>query len=262
MLNPGDSTQIERAPNFHLVLVEGEEDLKRILEGPLEEWRIFLHPYQRKLVEWETQGPMSITGAAGTGKTVALMHRAIKLARRAKDPRARILVTTFTTTLSIDIKQRLRRLGPDVAERIEVTNLHALARTICARSGWRGRIATDEDRADIWEEVWQDSSLGPLPLPRETLQEEYAWVVDPNGITDEAAYLTAVRSGRPRVTREQRRRVWAVFQVFQRGLHKRDLLTFDGAVHQARLAIEHGSFQPYAHVLVDEVQDSSLEPCA
>ena len=38
-------------------------------------------------------------------------------------------------------------------------------------------------------------------MPREALQEEYAWVVDPNGIADEEAYLTAVRSGRPRITR-------------------------------------------------------------
>ena len=83
---------------------------------------------------------MSITGAAGTGKTVALMHRSVELARRSKDPSARILVTTFTTTLSIDIKQRLTRLGPEVVERIEATPPHAQARTICARSGWRGRL--------------------------------------------------------------------------------------------------------------------------
>jgi AAA domain len=256
---PGDFTHIQRAPNFDLVLVEGEAALKQILEGTLEEWRIFLHPYQRKLVTWETRGPMSITGAAGTGKTVALMHRSVELARRSKDPNAHTLVTTFTTTLSIDIKQRLRRLGPDVVERIEVTHLHALARTICARSGWRGRIATDDDLTDIWDEVWQDHTLGLLPMPREALQEEYAWVVDPNGIADEEAYLTAVRSGRPRITREQRRQVWAIYRMFQRGLHKRNLLTFDGAIHQARLAVEHGNFQPYTHVLVDEVQDFSLE---
>ena len=53
--------------------------------------------------------------------------------------------------------------------------------------------------------------------------------------------------------------MWAIFRMFQRGLHKRNLLTFDGAINQARLAVEHGNFQPYAHVLVDEVQDFSLE---
>jgi hypothetical protein len=255
----GDFTRIQRTPNFDLVLVEGEDALKQILEGSLEEWRIFLHPYQRKVVEWETRGPMSITGAAGTGKTVALMHRAVHLARRLSDPKERILITTFTTTLSIDIKQRLSRLGPDVADRIEVTHLYALARTICFRSGWRGRIATDDDLADIWEEVWQDHSLGILPMPHEAIQEEYEWVIDPNGIADEEAYLTTIRSGRQRLTREQRRQVWVVFQTFQHSLYKRHLLTFEGAIHQARLAVEHGNFPTYRHVLVDEVQDFSLE---
>jgi hypothetical protein len=257
--SPGDFTQIQRSPHFDLVLVEGEDDLKRILGEPLEEWRIFLHPYQRRLVTWETYGPMSITGAAGTGKTVTLIHRAVHLAKRLEDPRARVLVTTFTTTLAIDIKQRLRQLGPDVAERIEVTHLHRLARTICFRAGWHGRIATDDDVADIWDEVWRDSAWGTLPLSREALQDEYAWVVDPSGIADEEAYLSAVRSGRPRLSRAQRRQVWEVFRAFQRGLHKRNLLTAEGTIHQARLAVEHGDFPRYRHVLVDEVQDFSLE---
>jgi hypothetical protein len=146
---PGDFTKVQEAPNFDLVLVEGQDELKRLLAGPLEEWRIFLHPYQRKLVTWKTAGLVSITGAAGTGKTVALMHRAVHLARGLADPRARVLVTTFTTNLSVTIKHYLQRLAPDVTERIEVTNLHALARTICSRSGWKGRIAEDDDLAQI-----------------------------------------------------------------------------------------------------------------
>lgn len=73
---------MQKTPNFDLVLVAGQEELKKILEGPLEEWRIFLHPYQRKLVTWKTKGSMNITGSAGTGKTVALMHRAVHLGNR------------------------------------------------------------------------------------------------------------------------------------------------------------------------------------
>jgi superfamily I DNA/RNA helicase len=96
-------------------------------------------------------------------------------------------------------------------------------------------------------------------MSREVLEEEYRWVVDPNGITDEEAYLTTIRSGRPRWSREQRRQVWGAFRAFQRGLKQRNLLTFEGAIHQARLAVEHGGFPRYQHMLVDEVQDFSLE---
>ena len=87
----------------------------------------------------------------------------------------------------------------------------------------------------------------------------YELVIDPNGIDDEETYLTTVRSGRPRISRRQRRAAWPVFRAFQRGVKKRKLLTFEGAVHEARLAVEQGDFTRYAHVLVDEVQDFSLE---
>jgi len=257
--SPGDFRNIDKTASFDLVLVEGEEALRSILEASLEEWRVFLHPYQRKLVEWKTNGPMNINGAAGTGKTVALMHRAVYLAKQLQDPKARILVTTFTTNLSVTLKHHIEKLAPGVAERIEVTNLHALARTICARSGWKGRIATDEDVHDVWEDVWQDPGLADLPMTRQELEDEYRLVVDANGIEDENAYLTTVRTGRPRVTRAQRKQAWPVFVAFQRSLKKRNLLTFEGAVHQARLAVEQGRFTHYAHVLVDEIQDFGLE---
>jgi hypothetical protein len=257
--SPGDFTKIQETPNFDLILVEGQDELKRILEGSLEEWRIFLHPYQRKLVRWKTHGPMHITGAAGTGKTVALMHRAVHLARELADAHARVLITTFTTNLSITIKHLIQRLAPDVADRIEVTNLHALARTICSRCGWKGRIAEEDEIAQMWDEVWLDPSLGELPIAKDALQREYEVVIDPNGIDGEETYLSAVRTGLPRISRQQRRAAWPVFRAFQRGLKKRHLLTFEGAIHEARLAVEQGNFTRYAHVLVDEVQDFSLE---
>jgi hypothetical protein len=256
--SPGDFTKIQEAPNFDLVLVEGEEDLKKILSAPLEEWRIFLHPKQKELVTWKTKGPMSVTGAAGTGKTVALMHRAVHLARGLQDSSARVLITTFTTNLPVTIKHLIRRLAPEVADRIEVTNLHTLARTICGRAGWKGRIAEDEEIEQIWKDIWA-THTDELPMTQEELRLEYEMVIEPNGIDDEEAYLSAVRSGRPRISREQRRAAWVVFRAFQRGLKKRNLLTFDGAVHEAQLAAEHGAGARYAHVLVDEVQDFSLE---
>lgn len=257
----GDFRNIAESPNFDLVLVDGEEHLKDILAASLDEWRIFLHPYQKKLVAWDTKGPMNINGAAGTGKTVALMHRAVHLARRMKerDPKAKVLLTTFTTNLSIALKGHVGRLGPDVADRIEVTNLHSLARTICLRAGWKGQIASDTEIEEIWNDVLLDPGVGELPFSKIELKKEYSQVVDPNGVNDEDAYLTTVRSGRPRVTRKQRKAAWPLFRSFQRGLKKRNLLTFEGAVHQARLSIEQGNFEKFAHVLVDEVQDFSLE---
>jgi superfamily I DNA/RNA helicase len=50
-----------------------------------------------------------------------------------------------------------------------------------------------------------------------------------------------------------------VFSDVQRELVKRNLPTFEGVVHQARLAVEQGQFPKYRYVLVDELQDFGLE---
>jgi len=94
-VDSGDFSNVACAPCFDLVLVEGEEHLKEILAASMDEWRIFLHPYQRKLVEWNTNGAININGAAGTGKTVVLMHRAVHLARKLTNPKRECLLQLY-----------------------------------------------------------------------------------------------------------------------------------------------------------------------
>jgi superfamily I DNA/RNA helicase len=244
------------------VLVEGEEHLRSILAEDIEAWRVFLHPYQRKLKEWDVQGPIKISGAAGTGKTVVLMHRAVHLAERLADEKDRVLVTTFSANLSVTIEDLIRKLSPTAAKRIEVTNLHQLARTICLRASWQGRVADEQDLNALWEAVFTErnpASVDAGAFDRPFIRQEYDEVVDAMGIDSEEEYLTAARTGRSRLSRQQRRKLWVYFQAFNRLLQKRGLLTFEGTVHQARLIVERGGFARYRHVLVDELQDFGLE---
>lgn len=257
-VGPGDFSHLASLANMDLVLVAGEEHLKEILSEDIEEWRIFLHPYQRKLVEWKNKGPMKINGSAGTGKTVALMHRAAWLGKHLEG-NDRILVTTYTTNLSVTIKSLLEKLAPKVQAQIDVTNLHQLARTISFRCGWRGKIAEDSDLAAIWSQVLAREVYATLGCDKDFFITEFEQVVDRMGLDSEEAYLTTIRSGRPRLGRAQRKAVWKVFADVQRELVRRNLLTFEGIVHQARLAVERGQFPRYRHVLVDELQDFSLE---
>ena len=78
---PVDTKDFERALDhpatqrrFHVP--EDEQELGRMLNAPLERWRVFLHPSQRQLVERKWNGPVRVLGGAGTGKTVVAMHRA------------------------------------------------------------------------------------------------------------------------------------------------------------------------------------------
>src|SRR5690606_32782547 len=60
-------------------VLDDQFDLEAALEHPLDTWRVFLHPTQRSLAEKPTRGPARVLGAAGTGKTVVAMHRAVNL---------------------------------------------------------------------------------------------------------------------------------------------------------------------------------------
>ena len=255
---PGDFSHLAEITNMDLVLVQGEEHLREILSEDIEEWRVFLHPYQRKLVEWHTRGPMKIFGAAGTGKTVALMHRAAWLAQRCSGDE-KVLITTFTTNLSVTIKGLMGKLAPSVIDRIEVTNLHQLARTICARAQWQGKIAEREDLQAVWQKVMAMPAASELDFTPEFVRDEFEQIIDPMGITTEEEYLTVVRSGRKPLRRKQRKALWKVFVEVRRQFSGRNLLTFDGLIHKAREVVERGEFPGYRHVLVDEVQDFSLE---
>ena len=93
--------------------IESNEELERVInEGDFGAWRVFLHPEQRRFVDRDYNGPARVTGGAGTGKTVVILHRARALARR--EPTPRVLVTTFTRNLADMLKRDLLRLDPDV----------------------------------------------------------------------------------------------------------------------------------------------------
>lgn len=255
---PGDFSHLADITSMDLVLVQGEEHLQEILSEDIEEWRIFLHPYQRKLVEWNTKGPMKIFGAAGTGKTVALMHRAAWLAHQCSADE-KVLITTFTTNLSVTIKGLMEKLAPEVIDRIEITNLHQLARTICFRANGQAKIAEQDDLTSIWNQVMASPAAEGVEFDQEFVREEFEQVIDPMGITTEDDYLTMVRSGRPVLKRKQRRALWKLFVEARRQLEYRRMVTFDGLIHQARLVAEKGEFPGYRYVLVDETQDFGLE---
>jgi len=92
------------------------ELLEALLAPPIEEWMAFLHPDQAKLVRRSFSGPARIRGAAGTGKTVVGLHRAAYLARSRP---GKVLVTTYVRTLPVVLGSLLKRMAPEVADRVE-----------------------------------------------------------------------------------------------------------------------------------------------
>jgi UvrD/REP helicase N-terminal domain len=103
------------------------EALRRALDYPWEKWAVFLHASQAALVERSYSGPARVSGSAGTGKTIVALHRGVHLAR--ENPRARVLLTTFSKALPNALSVRLATLvgnEPTIASRITVKAIPAV----------------------------------------------------------------------------------------------------------------------------------------
>lgn len=253
------------ASQMEFVVVEGDEHLRRMLDGDFAAWRTFLHPEQRQLVEKDRNGAYRVTGGAGTGKTVVAMHRAVVLAER--NPEARILMTTFTRNLANQLSSDLARLAfPETLKRIDVLGIDQLARDVVARVHGAGpRIVSDRDQQRLWQQaVGNVVDLSPADRVLFTpyfLMGEYQHVILGMKVVDRDQYLSEPRQGRGvRLNRIQRARVWRVVEEFIRLLALDNRTTFAiVAANAAQLANspELPSSNSYQHVIVDEAQDLS-----
>lgn len=242
-------------------VVEDAKELAEILNAPLDRWRVFLHPSQKRIVEWNTNGPVRVLGGAGTGKTVAAMHRARWLAQNfAVGEHDRILLTTFTKNLAEDILQNLRKLcSVDLLRKIEVINLDGWVANFLKKSGYDYKLLFSGATSEQWK-----SALNQAPEPLNDagfLREEWEMVIQANGVQSFEDYLRASRIGRGRrLSRVEKKSIWPVFEEFRAQLNAHGLKELVDATRDARSLLERqGDVLPYKAVLVDEAQDMGTE---
>lgn len=241
------------------LIVTDDDELEEMLAAPLEKWRVFLHPSQRKLVERDWNGAIRILGGAGTGKTVVAMHRAKWLAQhRFTDPSDRIFFTTYTKNLAIDIEANLKTIcSPELMRRIRVVNLDSWVAEFLRQQGVETKLAYSSETEEIWDDAY---TLAPttLGLPKTFYQDEWQAVVAQQGCRTLRDYLKARRVGRgTRLSRQQRQEIWPVFEEYRNLLRERNLREPDDAFRDAAQIIEAKGFEslPFQSVIVDEAQD-------
>lgn len=257
------ASAVERAGSKRqFVVISDAAEMEKVLSAPLEQWRVFLHPSQRRLVEFQANGPVRVLGSAGTGKTVVAMHRAVWLVRNVCTPGQKVLFTTFTRNLAADIAANLKKLcSREEWERIEVVNLDAWARRFLEKQGFTLHIAFEESvREPLWEKAL-GSLPADLPLSHAIIRSEWDNVVQAHGIETMEAYMIVSRTGRSqRLNREDRRHLWPVFAEYRALLSENGLCEpVDAFRSAARLIQERGVSFPYRSVVIDEAQDFGNE---
>ena len=268
------------AAQMSFTWIENNAELRRVIEGgDFGAWRVFLHPEQRKYAERSYSGPFRLSGGAGTGKTVVLLHRTRMLARR--EPDSRILLTTFTTNLADQLRTDLDRLDPALPKAaglsepgISVYGIDAIASAVLRRAG--ADVVGDAEAVlgaattqllgrtpgIAWRDA-MDAAGGTLPTALRSPQflgAEYAQVVLPNRITNREAYYKVRRPGRGvALDRAKRAAVWDVVEAYRAQARVAGSVDFPeaatiAAVHLQRAADGGGRYVA-DHVLVDEGQD-------
>ena len=241
------------------VVVEGEDELRRIMAEPLEKWRVFLHPTQRKIVMKNYSGAARVLGGAGTGKTVVAMHRAKQLAAGLKD-KERILFTTYTANLASDIKENLRKIcSTEELRKIDVINLDAWVVQFLREHGYSAEIAYDEKIAKIWDDAIAANDLNS-DFATSFYEDEYNRVVVAQEAFSLEKYVKASRTGRgTRLDRKTRIQIWKVFETYQNMMKELQVRDINTAMYECRmLYLKSNTEKKYKHIIVDEGQDLSV----
>ncbi|GLB65929.1 3'-5' exonuclease [Arthrobacter mangrovi] len=264
---------------------DNPEELKQVIEGgDFDAWRTFLHPEQRIYAERRYNGSFRLSGGAGTGKTVVLLHRARMLA--LSEPQSRIVLTTYTTTLADSLSTGLGKLDADLprsaapgypgiyiggvdslVSRVlhgatDVEQRRAMKEVFGTESVIPGKVLDAALARHQWEAAINDvtHNLEPELANATFLQQEYETVVLPNFISSKDAYLTVPRTGRgTALNRSKRLDIWTIIAAYRNYNSIQMNCSFVELAHLATAVLRQrtalGGRCLADHVLVDESQD-------
>ena len=250
---------LDRPETRRIFVVADDEFLEEMLAAPLDKWRVFLHPSQRRLVSINANGPIRVLGGAGTGKTVVAMHRAERVAREVCKDDEKILFTTFTKNLAADIKSNLRLLCDEKTfKKIEVVNFDYWVATLLQSSGVDFSMAYGKQVDNTWSSVFSELPIDDT-LPESFYREEFDSIILDHGVESLQDYFRVSRVGRGTpLTRQDRARIWPVFEQYRSELTRKGLKEPKDAFRHARSLLNSAKQRlPYRSIIVDEAQDMS-----
>ena len=233
-----------------------DDALQHILDDKMEVWQLFLHPSQQILVDADYKGTMKVSGGAGTGKTVAALHR---LKHLSKGVDSKVLFTTYTRTLKENLEGLVQKMDINRSN-YTLDNIDHLLIEISkqykVREGYNVLdYSGDEASLKLWREVLETEVT---EFDEQFLYDEYIDVIVYFGNTDAKSYMMQQRVGRTRaLSRKQRLEVWRLVEKYVELKQSRKVVDRLELFNETTKYLNDNNIRPFTNVIADEFQDFS-----
>jgi len=255
----GEDTLLSNNNKRRFIELTDDECLAQIMEEGMEKWQLFLHPSQSKLVYNDYKGTTKVSGSAGTGKTIAALHR---LKHLCEEQDAHILFTTYTTALMNNITKLVEKMRIP-SQRYDLNNIDKILRQVAEENHVLPNgydildygSDNDEKAKALWQEVL-DSEVSEFN--EDFLHSEYIDVIIYNNNKELKSYLVQARTGRTKaISRKQRVEIWKLkekYEALKTMRHKVDRMELFNTTANYLIT---NNIHPYTHIIADEFQDFS-----
>ena len=253
----GEDTLLSNNNKRRFIEITDDECLAKIMDEGMEKWQLFLHPSQSKLVSSDYKGTVKVSGSAGTGKTIAALHR---LKHLCGNPGAKVLFTTYTKALLGNLNDLVERLDLPKS-RYELGNIDQVLLRVARdnqvlEEGVNVLDYSGDDRSlALWREV---ADAAVCEFDEEFLYSEYIDVIVYNNNHELKDYLLQARTGRSKsLSRRQRAEIWKLKVKYEGLKKKRHVVDRLELFNLTANYLLHNGIHPYTNVIADEFQDFS-----
>ncbi|HOC25827.1 MAG TPA: UvrD-helicase domain-containing protein, partial [bacterium] len=208
----------------------------------------------------KTDGPVLILAGAGSGKTRVLTYRiAWLLANGLAEPRE-ILAMTFTNKAAGEMRERVRKLVPEMLSGMWIGTFHSLFARLLRREAERINYASnfaiydDDDQHSLIKTVLNDLKIPVNDFPPKMISYKTSSAKNAFILPEQFARMAATR---------QDQIIATIYSTYQTRLRENNAMDFDDLLIKPielfqlyPLVLEYYQ-ERFRYILVDEYQDTN-----
>ena len=219
-----------------------------------------LNPPQKEAVK-HIAGPLLILAGPGSGKTRVITHRIAYLVKTCGVRPQHIMAVTFTNKAAREMKERLEKLLPSIADNLTVGTFHAICARILRQSG---KPVGLESNFVIYDEEDQQSQVKQCLLDLNYDPRQYSPQKIRNAISYAKSQHLTPSGFAAKANSHWDDAVIKVYERYQEQLGQSNAVDFDDLLMKVVQLFEKNPdalamYQNrYVHLLVDEFQDTNI----